>query len=148
MTDLAGYIPETCVRCGVPAANWEEAIRQVGSLLQKASYLEESYIERCIETVKEQGPYMVIAKGIALAHARPGSDVKQEAIGVISLQNPVNFGSKDNDPVKLVFLLAALNDNSHIEALMVLAQKLSEGDVRERILQITDSQKLYEALVK
>ena len=148
MANLLKYISEENVRCGVCAANWETSVREAGKLLLNSGAIEESYIERCVETVKMEGPYMVLTKGIALAHTRPGDDVKAEAISVVSLENPVEFGHKDNDPVKLVFLLAALSDNSHIGALMELAQKLSEPDMKELLPSETDAKKLYEMLVK
>lgn len=146
MANLAKYISKSMVRCGVQAKNWEEAIRQAGELLLECGAIEPSYVERCVETVQTEGPYMVLTKGIALAHTRPGEDVKAEAISVVSLENPVEFGHKDNDPVKLVFLLAALSDNSHIEALMELAQKLSEEGMRERVQSVSDAKELFDLL--
>ncbi len=148
MADLKKYIKESAVRCSVAADNWEEAVRQAGSILLENGAIDASYIERCVETVKTEGPYMVLTKGIALAHTRPGPDVREEALCLASLAKPVEFGHKDNDPVKLVFLLAALTDNSHIGALMELAQKLSEPDMKELIQQENDPAKLYELLCK
>ncbi len=148
MANLMKYIAKENVYCGVLAANWEDSVREAGKLLLNSGAIQESYIERCVDTVKTEGPYMVLTKGIALAHTRPGDDVKEEAISVVSLENPVEFGHKDNDPVKLVFLLAALTDNSHIGALMELAQKLSEPDMKELLQQVNDREKLYELLVK
>ncbi len=148
MANLMKYIAKENLRCGVQAANWEDSVREAGKLLLNSGAIEESYIQRCVDTVKTEGPYMVLTKGIALAHTRPGDDVKEEAISVVSLENPVEFGHKDNDPVKLVFLLAALTDNSHISALMELAQKLSEPDMKELIQQESNADKLYELLVK
>ena len=148
MANLAKYISENAVKCSVSAENWEEAVRAAGKLLLENGSIKESYIRRCVDTVKTEGPYMVLTKGIALAHTRPGDDVLEEAISVVSLKYPVEFGHKDNDPVKLVFLLAALNANSHIGALMELAQKLSEGDMREKLQSITDEKDLFDNLVK
>ena len=148
MANLAKYISENAVKCSVCAENWEEAVRAAGALLLGSGSIKESYIQRCVDTVKTEGPYMVLTKGIALAHTRPGDDVLEEAISVVSLETPVEFGHKENDPVKLVFLLAALNDNSHINVLMELAQKLSEGDMRERLQHIDDAKEFYENLVK
>ena len=148
MANLAKYISENAVKCSVCAENWEEVVRAAGALLLDSGSIKESYIQRCVDTVKTEGPYMVLTKGIALAHTRPGDDVLEEAISVVSLETPVEFGHKENDPVKLVFLLAALNVNSHINVLMELAQKLSEGDMRERLQHIDDAKELYENLVK
>ena len=148
MANLAKYISVNNVSCGVQASNWEESVLAAGKLLLNSGAIEESYIQRCVDTVKTEGPYMVLTKGIALAHTRPGDDVKEEAISVVSLETPVEFGHKDNDPVKLVFLLAALTDNSHIGALMELAQKLSEPDMKELLQKESSAEKLYEMLVK
>ncbi len=148
MADLKKYIKETAIRCEVAAKDWEEAVRQAGAILLDNGSIEESYIQRCVDTVKTEGPYMVLTKGIALAHTRPGADVKEEALCLASLATPVEFGHKDNDPVKLVFLLAALSDSSHINALMELAQKLSEPDMKELLQQENDPRKLYELLCK
>ena len=148
MANLAKYISENAVKCSVFAENWEEAVRAAGALLLGRGSIKARYIQRCVDTVKTEGPYMVLTKGIALAHTRPGDDVLEEAISVVSLETPVEFGHKENDPVKLVFLLAALNDNSHINVLMELAQKLSEGDMRERLQHIDDAKEFYENLVK
>ncbi len=148
MANLAKYISEKAVKCSVCAENWEQAVRAAGALLLEIESIKESYIERCVDTVKTEGPYMVLTKGIALAHTRPGDDVLEEAISVVSLETPVEFGHKDNDPVKLVFLLAALDANSHINALMELAQKLSEDGMRERLQHIDDAKELYDNLVK
>lgn len=148
MADLAKYVGEHMVKCAVPAENWEQAVREAGALLLSEGAIKESYIQRCVDTIKTDGPYMVLTKGIALAHTRPGDDVLKEAISVVSLKEAVNFGHKDNDPVKLVFLLAALNANSHIGALMELAQKLSEEGMREKLQTINDARDLYDHLVK
>jgi len=147
MANLMKYMSKSCTACGA-ANNWEEAVRGAGNLLLAAGHIEESYIERCVETVKSEGPYMVLTKGIALAHTRPGEDVHAEAISVLSLETPVEFGHKDNDPVKVVFLLAALDNNSHINVLMELAQKLSEPGIREALQESSNADEIYEMLVK
>lgn len=147
MANLSKYLSKECCACAA-ANNWEEAVREAGALLLSAGHIEESYIERCVETVKSEGPYMVLTKGIALAHTRPGDDVHTEAISALSLETPVEFGHKENDPVKVVFLLAALDNNSHINVLMELAQKLSEPGIREALQESNQADEIYEMLVK
>lgn len=144
---LSVYLSKDTVRCGVCAENWEQAVEAAAQPLLEQTVIEESYCRRCIETIKKEGPYMVLTKGIALVHARPGEDVHREAVSLISLQQPLNFGHKENDPVKLVFFLAAQNNQSHIGVLMDLAQKLSEAGKKEELLQIEDASLLYEQVV-
>ena len=44
------------------------------------------------------------------------------------LKDPVEFGSKDNDPVKFLFPLAAKDSEGHLSALQSLVELLSDPD--------------------
>ena len=83
-------------------------------LLIKAC-ITESYVTAMINIVKEYGAYIVVGKGVALVHARPEQGVKKPGLTVMTLRQPVNFGNPENDPVKLVFCLAAADSNAHLE---------------------------------
>jgi hypothetical protein len=39
-----------------------------------------------IRMIEEHGPYVVIAPGLALAHARPGPDVLADGLAVVTLE--------------------------------------------------------------
>ena len=45
-----------------------------------------------------------------------------------SAQEPVEFGSADNDPVKFLFPLSAKDSDSHLSALQSLVELLSDPD--------------------
>lgn len=63
----------------------------------------------------------MVAPGIALAHARPEDGVKQMCMSLVKLASPVEFGSKANDPVDLIFAFGAVDKNAHIQVLKELA---------------------------
>jgi PTS system ascorbate-specific IIA component len=105
------------VLLNVSALDWEESIEKVGKLLYENKYVEKKYIQAMIDVVNELGPYIVLAPGIAFAHARPSSGVIKTGIGLVTLKQPVEFGNKDNDPVNIVFAIAAKNPTSHIDLL-------------------------------
>ena len=67
------------------------------------------------DSFAELGPYMVIAEGIALAHARPSEAVISTGLSVVTLKSPVEFGSERFDPVSIVFGLAAVDHDGHID---------------------------------
>ncbi|WDU82798.1 PTS sugar transporter subunit IIA [Caloramator sp. Dgby_cultured_2] len=71
---------------------------------------------------------MVIAPGIVLAHARPENGVKKLSMSLITLKNPINFGSELNDPVKLIITLAAIDSKTHLKALSQLMNLLMNTD--------------------
>jgi len=97
-----------------------------------------------IRVAKEFGPYIVIAPGIALPHARPEDGVIKASITVMRLKTPVDFGNKDNDPVYLVVALAALDNKGHVEGLSELATVLGDEGKIQNIKQAETKEELLE----
>ena len=82
--------------------NWEESISIVGQLLENAGSINAKYTEAMIEAVKQLGPYIVIGKHIAIAHAAPELHVHKNDMSVAILSKPLAFGSR-NGAVKVLF---------------------------------------------
>jgi len=115
------------------AADWRDAIRLAGDGLVAAGVTTGDDTDQIIAAVEEHGPYIVIAPGIALAHARPSEAVLKGGLSWVSLKDPVNFGHAKNDPVTLVIGLAATDHTAHIEVLKALAGVLANKDLRGRL---------------
>ena len=62
---------------GVKAENWEGAVRISGKLLLDKGLVEPQYIKVMINVMTELGPYLVVAPGVALPHARPEDGAKK-----------------------------------------------------------------------
>ncbi|MHC5551046.1 BglG family transcription antiterminator [Carnobacterium maltaromaticum] len=114
------------IQLGVTVRNWEEAIRVAGAPLLTQGKITREYIDTIITNTKMEGPYMVIAKQIALPHARPVDGVEKLGISITSLSYPIEFGSKENDPVKYIFFLAATANNYHLNAMAELVKLLDD----------------------
>lgn len=112
------------------ANTWDEAVRLCGELMVKADCVEPRFVDAMIEFVLTNGPYVVLAPGIAIPHARPEDGVKKMCMSLVTLATPVEFGNEDNDPVDLVIGLAAIDNSSHLDALAELIAIL--GDERKR----------------
>ncbi|MFV0381654.1 MAG: BglG family transcription antiterminator [Breznakia sp.] len=123
---LSDVLKKEYIRLNVGAKTWTSAIREAGSTLQKQGVISMSYINATIDNVKDVGPYIVITKGVALPHANNQEGVYKTAISLAVLEDPVNFGNVQNDPVKYVFMLATLNGNAHLQALSDLVSLLEE----------------------
>ncbi len=145
LTDL---ITEETIELNVEATTWEEAVKAGGELLVKNGMTAPEYIYAMIHTVKQLGPYIVIAPGIALPHARPEDGVKKIGMSLISLKKAVPFGNADYDPVKIVICLCAIDNSSHLKALSSLMNLLEDQDFisivnhtndKKRILDYIDS---------
>lgn len=121
---LEKYLTEGVIKVNVKAANWEEAVRTGGELLVNAHKCQPEYVDAMVRTVRELGPYMVLAPGLALAHARPEDGTLAVGLSLITLAEPVEFGSKVNDPVKIVISFCAVDKEGHVEVLKALAEFL------------------------
>lgn len=116
------------VKVNESVQDWEEAIRAAGKLMVADGAVEPRFVDAMIRVAKEFGPYIVVAPGIALPHARPEDGVIRASIAVVQLAAPINFGNKDNDPVFLVIALAAVDNQQHIQGLAELAGVLGNSE--------------------
>lgn len=126
-------LPDDAVSIGAPAEDWRAAIRQAGAALERSGAATAAYAERMIEVVDEYGAYIVIAPGLALAHARPGPDVLADGLAVVTLAEPVVFGHPHNDPVGVVLGLAVGASDDHIAAVAELANVFNDESAIPRL---------------
>ena len=125
---------------------WEESIRRVSEPLITQQVIEPSYVTAMIDSVKEYGPYIVIGKYIALAHARPEDGVNQLGISVATIDEPIEFGNEENDPVKIIFCLAAIDSYSHLNIMKSLIELINDEEKVDRLSRETDIERFKEIL--
>lgn len=123
---LKDHITPDLIELQVDASGWEEAVREGGSLLVRAGICEPRYVDAMVNAVREMGPYMVLAPGIALAHGRPEDGVIKPGMSIINLKTPVEFGSEVNDPVSLVISFGGTDSEGHVGMLKELAYFLMD----------------------
>lgn len=145
-TDLSASFPRAAVRSGVRCADWREAVRASGELLVATGAASEDYVDAIVEAVERLGPYIVLAPGIALAHARPEDGGRAVGFSLVKLAEPVEFGAANNDPVDLVFAFATPDSDQHITALSALAEFIESGDNLARIRAADNDEELYRVI--
>ncbi|MFJ9462256.1 PTS sugar transporter subunit IIA [Viridibacillus arvi] len=123
---------------------WQNAVLKAGELLKNTGAIEESYITAMAESVEKNGPYMVIAPGIALLHARPEDGVNEACMSLQVLKNGVSFGHKERDPVTLAFAFGAVDAQLHLQALQQLMELFNDED---RLTKLKNCENVEEALV-
>ncbi len=121
-------LPESAVTVGAHASDWREAVRLAGEALSRSGATEQGYADRMIQVIEEFGAYIVIAPGLALAHARPGPDVNHDGLSVVTLDEPVVFGHPHNDPVSVVLGLAVSTPEAHVTSVAELANVFNDSD--------------------
>jgi PTS system ascorbate-specific IIA component len=110
------------------AEDWRAAVRVAGGALVSMGAARDGYSDEMIRMIEEHGPYVVIAPGLALAHARPGPDVLADGLAVVTLEQPVPFGHPHNDPVRVVLGLSILRVETHLASVAAIANIFNDSD--------------------
>ncbi|MBN1317816.1 MAG: PTS sugar transporter subunit IIA [Anaerolineales bacterium] len=145
---LDAFLDPSMINTSVPAKDWCEAIEKAGNLLVNSGAVEERYVDGMIRTVRELGPYIVVAPGVAMPHARPDDGVMRTSVCLLSLAEPVEFGNQENDPVKIVIGLAATDHDAHIDLIVQLASVLDCPGVIESICEATTPESIHTIITR
>ena len=112
--------------------DWRDAVRAACAPLLADGTIEKEYPEIIIEKVEELGPYIVIAPNICIPHAERGDT----AMCFMKTEKPVSFDPNDPDKDARIFVvLAATDDEVHLNNLMALSETLSDEDIVAKVLE-------------
>ncbi|MGT2666837.1 BglG family transcription antiterminator [Streptococcus rifensis] len=119
---------------------WRDAIKFVAKPLKEQGIISSDYIDAMIKSVEEYGPYIVIAPGLALAHARPDDGAKQLGLSLAIFEEPVLFEDEDQEDksVQVVFCLSAIDAFSHLNVMKSLVNLMRDTDKIEQLSQARD----------
>jgi len=131
-------LAEGSITLKAKAIDWKLAIELAGVGLVASGRCTSEYTQAMIQAFEELGPYMVIAPGIALAHARPSAEVLSTGLSLVTLSESVHFGNTTNDPVSLVIGLAATDHDGHIDLMASLSELLMDVMKVNMLLQATN----------
>ncbi len=119
-------LPESAIVIAAEAADWRAAVTLAAEALAASGAAKPSYAREMIRMIEEHGPYVVIAPGLVLAHARPGPDVIADGMSIVTLAKPVTFGHPHNDPVSVVIGLAIVAADEHLAAVAAVANVFND----------------------
>ncbi|QQT00634.1 PTS sugar transporter subunit IIA [Peribacillus psychrosaccharolyticus] len=143
---LIDEIKVSDIQINKDAKDWKEAIHKASVSLIESKKILPSYVDAMISVVEEKGPYIVITKHIALAHARPEHGVLEKGLSFTTFGVPVPFGSELLDPVKLIITLAATDSESHLDLLSELADILTDESKTEKMFVAKNEQVFLDVL--
>ena len=130
-------LPAWAVELGATADDWRSAVRLAGRALERSGAAQPAYADEMVRMIEEHGPYVVIAPGLALAHARPGPAVLADGLAIVTLAEPVNFGHPHNDPVSVVLGLAIKSADAHLKTVANLANIFNDSNAIQALAAAT-----------
>lgn len=130
-------LPESAIEIGVSAKDWRAAVALSGEALARSGAAHPGYAHEMIRMIEDHGPYVVIAPGLALAHARPGPQVIANGLSIVTLKEPVRFGHAHNDPVRVVLGLAITEAGAHLAAVAAVANIFNDSSAIDQLAAAT-----------
>ena len=123
-TTLADLLAADQVVLGGTAADWEDAVRQVGAVLVASGAVTGGYVDAMVE--RERSVSTFVGEGVAIPHGTlAGRDlVTRDALCVLQFPKGVDW---HGDEVVLCIGIAARGDG-HVPILARLAELLMEPD--------------------
>lgn len=140
---LLNIIESEIIQLQLEATSWEDAIRQAAQPMIDHFYIKQSYVDEIIRIMHNEGPYVVITKHIALPHTKPSSGALRCGLGITVLKTPINFGSKEHDPIKYIFTLSAIDNESHLTAMSQLLELFNDPIFFDTLDQSTSKEEVY-----
>ena len=147
MSSLLTTIPPDGLRARLDVADWRGLVGEVGRLLVDTGAALEEYIAAMLASIEQNGPYLVIAPGLALLHARPEDGALRPGLVLATTERPVEFGHSTNDPVRVALGLTAVDADGHLESLAGIATVFSQPGAVDRIAEATSTEDLRRRLL-
>ena len=127
--------------------SWQEAIHVAASPLLDIQAIEPRYIDAMINNIEKLGSYVVLAPNVAIPHARPESGVKKLSMSLLKLNEPISFSADDpRKNVQLIFVLAAVDNHSHLKALSQLTELLEEEENIDQMVEMSTTESFLELI--
>jgi fructose-specific phosphotransferase system IIA component len=119
-----------------------EIANNTGNIINKESALAD-VLER--EKVLSTG----VGKSIALPHAKT-EHIRKSTGSLILVQEPVDYDSLDDEPVKLAILLLSQSSNIslHLKLLSQISRLLNNDSIRNNLFESTTKQEIFDTILK
>ncbi|WP_315969463.1 BglG family transcription antiterminator [Oceanobacillus massiliensis] len=122
---------------------WEDAIQKGAHPLIESGSIEEEYVNRMIQ-YSEQDSYIVIGPNIAIPHAAPEDGVNEVGMSLLRVKEGVRYSNEFS--IKLIVVIAAVDKQQHIHALMQLMRLASSEKDRNRMINANSVEEIYEII--
>lgn len=114
--------------------DWQAAIRQAAIPLLENRKITNNYVEAMIQQILQNGPFIVLKEGVAIPHAKPEDGVNSIGMSMLILEKPTFFLDSQEYSVKIIIVLAAIDNNKHLNALLSLSNILKDNEKVKRLM--------------
>lgn len=132
---------------GVQGGSKKRVLELIGKLIAEHTNLDSDAIYESLIAREKLGS-TGFGHGIAIPHCRIANCTK--AIGaLLQLESKIDFDALDGEPVDLIFVLLVPQEatEQHLQILKMLAEKLDQQALRDKLRRCPDAASLYSTMV-
>ena len=129
------------------ASGWKEAIIAAGELLLWKRCITVNYLNSMLDLVSQYGPYIVLTKGIALAHAAPTDGHLAPGFSMVRFKEPVIFDHECNDPVSIVFSFTVPNTPAYTYTILEFMHMLRTPSFLKEMMRVKTPQEALDYIL-
>lgn len=144
--NLSSFLKEKNIILNKKANTWEEAIKMAGEILVENNYVDSTYSDGMINSIKKNGSYVVVSELIAIPHAKNENNIFNTGMGLLCLEKEVLF--PDNIKVKYILAFCSQDNQSHLNAIVQFVDLLKKYDFLNVLEKATSKKKIIDTIKK
>jgi PTS system fructose-specific IIA component len=146
--DIHDLLSKETIFIPLETGSKEDVIRKMAAGLQSTGAVTD--VEQYVQAVltREQSSSTGIGFEVAIPHGK-AAGVTRASLAFARLSEPTEWESLDDEPVKIVFMIAVPAENvgnEHLQILVSLSRKLIHEEFRESLLHVQTAEEVIEIL--
>jgi transcriptional antiterminator/mannitol/fructose-specific phosphotransferase system IIA component (Ntr-type) len=122
---------------------WKQAIQKSFLPLLSNGLVENTYVTEIINKLEEKGPFMIVKKGVLLAHSSPSAKVHRVGMSLLKLKSPIKM---DDKIINVIICLAPRREKQHLQALSSLLDILQNTKKYQILINATSKKELVDLI--
>lgn len=128
--------------------DWVESIQLASKTLIDNKRIEQEYVNAIINNINKFNSIIRLSENIAMPHASFNDGVNKLSFSFNVFKKPVVFPDKLESKIKLIIILAPIDNEKHIKPMFDIVDILKDESNVNKILEMSDSKEIYNFLVE
>lgn len=125
---------------------WEDAVRAASAPLLARGDIEQRYVERMVQIIREDKPYIMIADGVIIAHAGVEDGAGRICISLLKLPERIDINGYLN--ADIVIVLGTPDATNHLGVLFQLNEILEDPSALKKLKQAKQPEEILTIVQK
>lgn len=133
--EFIDFINERNIKILDEIENFEEGIREAGSILKELGHISEDYIRSCVKAFNDHGAYMIIGRNTVLPHSDNFKSVAKTGYSFLKLRKPIVVEQDEENTLNIenIILLASSDGKNHRNSLLDLKNMIDKYELEKNV---------------